>query len=92
MKPFRAGCGRETPGPTDLHELAYTALEFPECPACRHRLEPEGRASFCRWLDPGRKDPFAALAGFREGLEEGLRERVGSRSDEDWDEQNNDAG
>lgn len=64
MKTFRAGCGRERPGPDDLSEWAYTALEYPECPSCPHRLEPEGAVSFCRWLDLARQAPFAALAHF----------------------------
>lgn len=64
MKTFRAGCGRERPGPDDLSELAYTALEYPECPTCPHRLKPEGASSFCRWLDTLRPEPFAALAAF----------------------------
>ncbi len=62
MRTFRAGCGRERPGPDDLTELAYTALEYPECPTCPHRLEPEAAPSFCRWLT-GERRPFAALAG-----------------------------
>lgn len=74
MKRFRAGCKRECDGPDDLTELAYTALTYPECPGCRHRLEPEaagssGATSFCRWVPVDTPDPFALLAGFREALE-----------------------
>ncbi len=73
MKRFRAGCLRECDGPDDLRELAYTALAYPECPGCPHRLEPEGAGSaavsFCRWLPVATPNPFAALAGLREGLE-----------------------
>ena len=71
---FVAGCGRSQTGPDDLTELAYTALSFPECPACPHRLEPEDGPSFCRWLRPkpgeDHAHPFAALAGFRDALED----------------------
>lgn len=69
MRRFRAGCARECSGPDDLSEIAYTALGFPECPGCPHRLEPEDAPSFCRWLQVDRPHPFAALAGLREGLE-----------------------
>ena len=69
VRTFRAGCLRERPGPEDLNELAYTALEYPECPECPHRLVPDGALSFCRWLPKDAPHPFAALAGFREGLE-----------------------
>ncbi len=61
---FRAGCNRERTGPGDLSELAYTALEYPECPDCPHRLFPEGAPSFCRWLPADAPHPFAALADF----------------------------
>ena len=79
MTRFRAGCSRECDGPDDLRELAYTALSYPECPGCPHRLEPEstgssgtgrsGTISFCRWLPVDTPNPFSDLAGFREGLE-----------------------
>lgn len=69
MTRFRAGCKREYDGPSDLKELAYTALAYPECPGCPHRLEPEGAANFCRWLPVGTPNPFTALADFREELE-----------------------
>lgn len=58
---FRAGCGREADGPPDVKELAYTELAYPECPNCRHRLEPEDGPSFCRWLPADRPDPFETL-------------------------------
>jgi hypothetical protein len=59
---FRAGCGRERVGPSDLSELAYTELAHPECPDCPHRIEPADGPAFCRWLAVDRPDPFAALA------------------------------
>jgi len=62
---FRAGCGREQDGPSDLAELAYLDLAFEECPHCPHRLEPEGGPVFCRWLPSGAAAPFAALASFK---------------------------
>lgn len=65
MKPFKtfvAGCGRQTKGPENEVDLAYTLLAFPECPACVHRLEPEGAPSFCRWLPADTPKAFAALA------------------------------
>lgn len=65
VKVFRAGCTREREGPAELRELAYTALQYPECPGCPHRLEPEGAPSFCRWLPVSTPHPFAVLAGFR---------------------------
>ena len=58
---FRAGCGRETDGPGDVADLAYTELAFPDCPGCPHRIEPEDGPAFCRWLRTDRGDPFAAL-------------------------------
>ena len=68
MRRFRAGCARECSGPDDLQEIAYTALSYPECPGCEHRLEPENAPSFCRWLRAESPHPFAGLADFREGL------------------------
>ncbi len=64
MKRFRAGCKRERIGPDDLSEVAYQALEYPECPGCPHRLEPGDVPDFCRWLPTDTPHPFAALAGF----------------------------
>lgn len=58
---FRAGCGREAEGPAELTDLAYTDLAFPECPGCRHRLEPDDGPSFCRWRATDRLDPLARL-------------------------------
>jgi len=60
--------GRAQEGPEDVSELAYTALGFPECPACERRVTPEGAPPFCRWLREGAPDPFAALVSFRESL------------------------
>lgn len=62
---FRAGCGRERGGPSDVDELAYTELAFGDCPGCRHRIEPEDGPAFCRWLATDRPDPFARLADWR---------------------------
>ncbi|GEM_PF-1398298 len=62
---FRAGCGRERVGPSDLSEIAYTELAFPECPTCRHRIEPEGGPAFCRWIATDRPSPLEALSDFR---------------------------
>jgi hypothetical protein len=66
---FQAGCGRTCEGPADLSELAYTELAYPECPACPHRLTPDGGPDFCRWLPQGGAHPFAALAALRAQLE-----------------------
>ncbi|ADI15771.1 hypothetical protein [Truepera radiovictrix] len=66
---FRAGCGRTCEGPAGLPELAYTELAYPECPACPHRLTPDGGPSFCRWLPQGAPHPFAALGALRAQLE-----------------------
>ncbi len=65
---FRAGCLRERPGPAEEVELAYTALVYPECPGCPHRLEPGDAPSFCRWLPRETAHPFASLAGLSEAL------------------------
>lgn len=59
---FRAGCHREVVGPSDVRELAYTDLAYPECPGCPHRIEPEGGPAFCRWLAADLPDRFAKLA------------------------------
>lgn len=64
MRRFRAGCGREREGPDDLQDLAYLDLAFAECPACPHRLTPEGARPFCRWLRAEAPHPFAALAAW----------------------------
>lgn len=68
MRRFRAGCGRVRKGP-DEEDLAYTALAYPECPGCEHRLEPEGAPSFCRWRLEDAPHPFAVLSGLREVVE-----------------------
>ncbi len=60
---YRAGCGRAWPEASAEPDLAYIALEFSECPACPHRLEPEDGPSFCRLLREGQAHPFAGLAG-----------------------------
>lgn len=60
--PFVAGCGRRWDGDAAHTELAHTALAFPECPACPHRVRPEGAADFCTLRPAGTAHPFAALA------------------------------
>ena len=58
---FRAGCGRQTDGPADVFDLAYTEWAFDECPSCPHRIDPDEGASFCLWQRPDRPDRFAEL-------------------------------
>jgi hypothetical protein len=58
---FRAGCGREADGPDELSDVAYTELAFPECPGCRHRIEPDTGPAFCRWRATDLPGPFAGL-------------------------------
>jgi hypothetical protein len=61
----RAGCGRERAAPdASATEWAYTDLAFPECPACPHRVTPEGGPPFCVWRPVDAPHPFAALGGF----------------------------
>lgn len=60
---FRAGCGREWTIPSLEADLAYTEQAFVECPACLHRVEPEGSPAFCTLRPAGTAHPFAALAG-----------------------------
>ncbi|ADU02200.1 hypothetical protein [Deinococcus deserti] len=60
---FRAGCGREWSMTSAEPDLAYTEQAFPECPACMHRVEPEGGPPFCTLRPAGTAHPFAALAG-----------------------------
>ncbi|GGK37284.1 hypothetical protein GCM10008955_33980 [Deinococcus malanensis] len=60
---FRAGCGREWSMTSAEPDLAYTEQAFPECPACMHRVEPEGAPPFCTLRPAGTAHPFAALAG-----------------------------
>ncbi|MDL2344923.1 hypothetical protein QOL99_12285 [Deinococcus sp. MIMF12] len=67
---FRAGCSREwTLAPSEVAsaeaDLAYTEQAFPECPACPHRVEPEGTLPFCTLRPVGAAHPFAALAGLQ---------------------------
>ncbi|MBB6098135.1 hypothetical protein HNR42_001560 [Deinobacterium chartae] len=59
---YAAGCGRTWSFQASDPDLAYTALEFPECPTCMHRVEPEGAAPFCTLRPQGTPNPFAALA------------------------------
>ena len=59
---FTAGCGRTWPLTSDAADLAFTALEFPECPVCTHRVEPEGAPAFCTLRPQGTAHPFAALS------------------------------
>lgn len=62
--PFRAGCGREWLVTSAEPDLAYTEQAFPECPACPHRVEPQGGPPFCTLRPASAAHPFAALAGF----------------------------
>jgi len=59
---FRAGCGRSWRLASAEPDLAYTTLEFTECGACTHRVDPEGAAPFCTLRPAGTRHPFAALA------------------------------
>lgn len=63
--PFVAGCGRRWDGDAGEAELAYTALAFPECPACPHRVSPDGAGDFCTLRPEGAAHPFAALAALK---------------------------
>ncbi|EYB66984.1 hypothetical protein DEIPH_ctg055orf0012 [Deinococcus phoenicis] len=60
---FRAGCGREWAAVSAEPDLAYTEQGFPECPACPHRVEPDGGPPFCTLRPAGSAHPFAALSG-----------------------------
>lgn len=60
---FRAGCAREWVVVSAEPDLAYTEQAFPECPACPHRVEPEGAPPFCTLRPAGSAHPFAVLAG-----------------------------
>ena len=62
---FRAGCAREWPLDSREEDLAYTEQAFPECPSCRHRVEPEGGPPFCTLRPVGTAHPFAVLAGLK---------------------------
>lgn len=68
MKParqtsYQAGCGRSWELPASAPDYAYTRLDHPECPACPHRVEPEGGPPFCTLRPRGAPHPFTALAG-----------------------------
>ena len=58
---YQAGCKRVWTLPSSEPDLAYTLLEFPECPECPHRVEPDGGPSFCTLRPVGTKNPFANL-------------------------------
>ncbi len=64
---FLAGCGRTWALESDQDDLAYTALEFVECPTCPHRVEPETTTGlgqpFCTLRPQDRKNPFSSLVG-----------------------------
>jgi hypothetical protein len=62
VRTMRAGCQRTMTLETELTEIAYRALEYPECPTCPHRVEPEGAVPFCVWRDIDTPHPFASLA------------------------------
>ena len=62
---YRAGCGRRWSLQARTQDLAYTELAFPECPACPHRVTPEGAPDFCTLRPLDRPNPFAALAGLQ---------------------------
>jgi hypothetical protein len=67
---FEAGCKRHMTVTTELSELAYDELSYPECPSCPHRVEPEAAAPFCVWRDVHEPHPFAGLAGLLASLDE----------------------
>ena len=58
---FQAGCKRVWTLPSSEPDLAYTLLEFPDCPECPHRVEPDGGPSFCTLRPIGTKNPFVDL-------------------------------
>ncbi|QFP75472.1 hypothetical protein DAAJ005_02605 [Deinococcus sp. AJ005] len=60
---FQAGCLRQWVLNSAEPDLAYTEQAFPECPACPHRVEPEGGPPFCTLRPVNTPHPFAALAG-----------------------------
>jgi len=69
----RAGCGRTRAVPAAEVARAgapavwaFVTLDFPECPGCPHRVDPEGAPSFCAWRPADAPHPFAALAAWRE--------------------------
>ncbi|MEM7737188.1 MAG: hypothetical protein AAF267_15515 [Deinococcota bacterium] len=67
---FEAGCKRRMTLKTELSELAYDELSYPECPSCPHRVEPEGAAPFCVWRDVNEPHPFAGLASMLDSFDE----------------------
>ena len=73
VQTYRAGCERTWEIPSVESDLAYTEQAFPECPACPHRVEPEGAAgvmAFCTLRPVTAPHPFAGLAGLLDGLSE----------------------
>ena len=73
VQTYRAGCGRTWEIPSAESDLAYTDQAFPECPACPHRVEPEGAvgvSAFCTLRPVTAPHPFAGLAGLLDGLTE----------------------
>ncbi|MEM6428202.1 MAG: hypothetical protein AAF708_03105 [Deinococcota bacterium] len=66
---FEAGCKRQMTVTTELSELAYNELSYPECPSCPHRVEPEDAVPFCVWRDVNEPHPFAGLAGMLNSLD-----------------------
>ncbi|TSA82449.1 hypothetical protein FNU79_13845 [Deinococcus detaillensis] len=62
---YVAGCTRTWSIASAEPDLAYTALEFPECPACPHHVTPDGGPDFCTLRLESALHPFAALAKFR---------------------------
>ncbi|WP_420594432.1 hypothetical protein [Deinococcus sp.] len=65
VQTYQAGCGRVWPVASAEPDLAYTELKFAECPACPHRVEPDGAPDFCTLRPQDAAHPFAALAGFK---------------------------
>ena len=73
VQTYRAGCERTWDLASAEPDLAYTEQAFPECPACPHRVEPEGSVGavpFCTLRPVGTPHPFAGLAGLLDGLTE----------------------
>ncbi|AFZ66327.1 hypothetical protein [Deinococcus peraridilitoris] len=60
---FRAGCGHSWRLASSAPDLAYTALEFPACVTCPHRVDSDGGGSFCTLRPEHGQHPFAVLAG-----------------------------
>lgn len=63
IQTYRAGCERTWDLVSAEPDLAYTEQAFPECPACPHRVEPEGAGPFCTLRPVNTPHPFAGLAG-----------------------------